>query len=171
MMNLLITELQHNWTYGFDEDNPILQPQQQSWTISFPFSPSKQPYPSTHFYCYIAKQNHSLTFTIWQKIPWTHKQWFRLRLPPTPIMPIKPLPTAPLHLIKLTKRMESTILLLKNNQETIHFEAKSQQNKQNPSIICCCSYLLHCWQNRFSSPLTITTGVLEWESQTLWRRW
>lgn len=32
-------------------------------------------------------------------------------------------------------------------------------------------YLLHCWQNLCSLPLIITTGVFEWRSQTLWRRW
>lgn len=32
-------------------------------------------------------------------------------------------------------------------------------------------YLLHCWQNRCLWPLIITCGVLEWSSQTLWRRW
>lgn len=32
-------------------------------------------------------------------------------------------------------------------------------------------YLLHCWQKRFCWPLMTTIGVLEWSSQTLWRRW
>lgn len=32
-------------------------------------------------------------------------------------------------------------------------------------------YLLHCWQKRCSWPPTITMGVLECASQTLWRLW
>lgn len=33
------------------------------------------------------------------------------------------------------------------------------------------SYLLHCWQNRFSCPWIMTFGVFEWSSHTLWRWW
>lgn len=49
------------------------------------------------------------------------------------------------------------------------------QRSNNPNwsrTLCVGSlYLLHCWQNLCSWPPTSTTGVFEWASQTLCRRW